>query len=264
MIFFKYHQVNLMFVYECQIETMENLLFVSSQFGNEYHTFGLIGNTALPYALHLVPESYVGYLKARHREHFKELTKNAIYITPATFIGNIKYKVERFNCLPDSYQILWRPIKKGESSDESDDEEEDEEKETKKETKQKGGRGTNHPDEGWFKVISRGNIAIFYIMCLKALELPQYIRVGKWLSKCKLSMKEMKNRIETCRSVTPLILRAEDIPKEIDIYKCNQIPIQHGMYLQNCELEGELVHLQSEILGDVYIPAKSAFYVAES
>ncbi len=251
---------------------MENVFFASSQFGNEYHTLGLIGNTALPYALHLAPESYLGFEKPHHRPHLKALREAGIYISPATFLGAVRFKVERFNCQPDAYQLFWRPIKKGKSKTiqvgdegEEGDEEGSDGGPEKSGAKAKGGRSTNYPDEGWFKMIARGNTAAFYMTSEKPLEVPSYIRIGKFMSKCKVSQAEVKGQIMSGTRVrTSLIMRAEDIPASVEIFQFNKIKIQHGTYLANCEFKGDVLQIISSLVRDAYLPSQSAFYAAES
>ncbi len=88
---------------ECKLMTMENVMFVSTEFGNEYHCYGFIANTALPYAIGLCPSPYEQFKKPMHREHFEILREREIYITPLTFIEEPAYKMERFNCIPEGY-----------------------------------------------------------------------------------------------------------------------------------------------------------------
>lgn len=216
-------------------------MFVSTEFGGEYHAYGFIGNTALPYALGLVPVDYEQHKKPMHRVHFSELTKNGIYVTPVTFIGNVQFKVERFNCIPESYELTW-----------------------KDDPSKKGGRTDNYPDEGVFKMIARGNVGVFYIISEKPVAVPTYIRVGKFMSKCKIDARSVSPSTGNGKARAGIILRAEDIPPSIMLTEYEKMPVQHGMYLRNCMFNGPRVSIKPGIsgIGEVNIPVNSAFYAA--
>lgn len=226
-------------VYECLLELKEDVMFVSTEIGNEYHAYGLIGNTALPYALSLIKVHYKSFVRPMHQDHFKILNKNEIYITPGTFLGDIAFKMERFNCMPDRYNLTWH------GGD-----------------RKSGGRRDNYPDEGWFKMIRRNNKAIFYILSKIELELPQYIRIGKFMSKCGVTSKKISYSVKSGDFTTDLLLRAEDIPPSIELTNFEKIPIQNGMYLRNCEFSGEAIELKSDYFRNALIPNLSTFYCA--
>ena len=226
-------------IYECLLSLKEDLMFVSTEIGNEYHAYGLIGNTALPYALNLIPVHYRSFNRPMHREHFETLNNQGIYITPATFIGNIAYKMERFNCMPDRYDLSW-----------------------KDDPSKKGGRKDNYPDEGWWKMIARGSKAVFYLIAESDVILPQYIRVGKFMSKCIVDIEAVSYSQKEDLFSTNIILRAEDIHPTIELLQYEKIPIQNGMYLRNVQFKGKGYEIQSQFFKNVNIPYQSAFYIA--
>lgn len=231
-----------MTITECKLTVMENLMFVSSEFGNEYHACGFIGNTAIPYALGFCPVTYVQFKTPQHRIHFTEISRRGIYITPVTFDGNVAFKVERFNCTPDAYDLTW-----------------------KDDPSEKGGRTENYPDEGTFKMIARGNVGVFYIVSNEPVPVPAYIRVGKFMSKCKIETRLIRDVEEkrTGDHEAGIILRAEDIDPSVEILSYEKVPIQHGMYIRNARFRGKAWRLHSTVLGkDVCIPDGTAFYKA--
>lgn len=231
---------------ECKITTMENVMFVSTEFGNEYHVYGFIANTALPYALNLCPVTYEQFKKPMHRDHFKQLRDNGIYITPLTFIDKPSYKMERFNAIPEGYAHQWNePDKNGHVDNR---------------------RKENFPDEGVFKMLARGNIGVFYIISEKPVDVPTYIRVGKFMSKCKVEtrMLEHHETPETSFNDAGIILRAEDIDPSTQILEYEKIPIQHGMYLRNVRFHGKAIAFESPLLErTVSIPFGTRFYAVE-
>jgi CRISPR-associated protein Csc1 len=233
-----------MIITECKITLMENVLFVSTEFGNEYHAYGLIGNTALPYALGLCPSPYLQFKKPMHRDHFKVLREEGIYITPVTFKEPVEFKMERFNCIPESYEHAWNePDKHG---------------------KVDNRRRENYPDEGIFKMIARGNTGTFYIISSEPVEVPSYIRVGKFMSKCKIDATTVKAEKKDGIIDAGITLRAEDIDPALKILEFQKIPVQHGMYLRNVRFEGPALSFTSPATGgDVNIPGGTCFYATE-
>nr|MDO8111924.1 type I-D CRISPR-associated protein Cas5/Csc1 [Candidatus Sigynarchaeota archaeon] len=228
-----------MIIKECVLDVMENLLFVSTEFGAEYHAYGFIGNTALPYALGLVEVNYKQFAVPMHREHFGKLAVQGIYVTPATFVGDVAFKLERFNCMPDRYDLTWDPAQT------------------------QGGRTVNYPDEGWWKMIRRGNKGVFYILSEKDdVIIPAYARIGKLMSKCKITTAIVPFTKQKGRVEAGIILRAEDIPSAIELIEYEKMPVQHGMYLRNCTFEGPHVSIRSTLLRTVNIPAGCGFYTA--
>ena len=229
-----------MIVKECIVDVLEDVLFVSTEFGNEYHSYGFIGNTAIPYAIGFVPVNYKQFTKPMHRDHFRDLVNRGIYITPLTFAGNVAFKIERFNCMPDQYNLTW-----------------------KEDPSALGGRTVNYPDEGWFKFIRRGNRGSFFTISQHDdVPVPTYIRVGKFMSKCKITSTNIDHPVETGVANANIILRAEDMPSDVSIIEHEKMPVQHGMYLKNCIFKGRHVALRSKLLGAVNIPVNSSFYAA--
>lgn len=234
-----------MIVYECLLEIMENLQYASTEIGKKYITLGLIGNTALPYALNLVQVNYNRLDKPMHREHFKQLNEMGIYITPATFLGIVDFKQERFNCQPDRYNLTWKSNNPEKS----------------------GARGDGYPDEGYWQMLCRGNKATFYIISQNDDEcnIPTYVRLGKFNSKCKITAQIVEFDSKSGTHQTDLLLRAEDLVPSLEILQYDKIPIQHGMYLQNVTFRGKGYLVKSNCWDkDSYpiLPADMSFYNA--
>lgn len=231
-------QCNYTYFYQCTLELMEDTMFVSSEYGNEYHCHGLIGNSAIPYALGLVPSPYKKYTIPMHTVHFKQLAANGVYVTPASPIGVVDFKLDRFNSRPDQYNLSWGNAK---------------------------GRKENYPDEGWFKLLHRGNQFIFYVIATHPVHIPQYIRLGKFMSKAKLTVYEIPNSERTEVTNTTVImneyLRAEDIPPTVFITQYDKTPMQHGTYLSKIVMTGDFHQLPGQDT-PYYIPKGTAFYAA--
>lgn len=227
---------------EVKMEIMEDIFFSSSEFGNEYHSYGLIGNTALPYAFKLVESPYLKYKKPHHREDFKQLSDMGIYITPATFPFPVDFKLDRFNARPESYDMIWK-----DGTDEG--------------TKQ---RKYTYPEEGWVKLIRKGNIAYCYILSEKNVSIPQYVRIGKFMSKIKITTSNIDFEHVKNEWTSDIVLRAEDIDPSINILQYDKIVIQHGTYLKNIVANGNGIKLHTKIFENAIIPENTKFYAVES
>jgi len=224
-----------MIIQECVMELKEDVMYVSSELGNEYHAYGLIGNTALPYALGLIDVHYTSFKNPMHATHFRDLVTRDIYVTPATFIDDVTFKIERFNCIPDRYNITWGSDK---------------------------GRSENYPDEGWFKMIARGNVAVFHVLSPNGVDIPRYVRIGKFMSKCKITEQRVNFTERDGSFTSDIILRAEDILPSIVLKRFEKIPIQHGMYLRSCEFNGRAIVITSNVMKRAIIPHGTGFYKA--
>lgn len=218
-------------IYECRLEAMERIFFASSEFGKEYKTTGFIGNTALPYALDLVPVHHIHFDKPQHTKHFRTLVKEGIYVTPATFY-DISFVLDRFNSISEKDGVSVMP------------------------------NDRNRPNEGTFKLINRGSKGIFYILCEKELNLNRYIRLGKFMSKCKITQQEVSFSNNTGKFKSSLILRAEDIPNNIVISNYEKTNVQHGTYLSNLVMEGAFYDIASNYFSNAKIPSGIEFYAA--
>lgn len=230
-------------IYECKLFNYENIYYCSRQLDNEYRSIGLISNTSLPYALKFVLNDDIPKVISQHKIDFQILNDNAIYITPGKFIGEVKYQIERFNTKPERIDNIWY------------------------EEKDKQSRLENYPDEGWINSIDRNQTCIFYIIVDKNIEIniPQYIRLGKERSKCKIEYKEVEFEIVEGLLYSDLYLRCEDVdPENIKILHPKIISIQHSTILYNLNFIGKGIKIKSEYFNSPIIPYNSKFYIAIS
>lgn len=180
-------------IYRCQLTLLEPTFFSSREISNYYQTEPLIGNYALAYALGLVRTPWFNDGTIHYAEHLGGLNDQAIYVTPATIQGTPRFTLAQFNAQPDSYWyamgnnvIVTRPdgkiaakngskwyIKSGEND------------------KGNGVNLENRPQHGRIRFLSIGNQATFFIISTKPLNLPNYIRLGKFMSKAKVEISEM-------------------------------------------------------------------------
>lgn len=169
--------------YKLTITLHEATFFSSHELDKFYFTEALIGNYALAYALGLIKSPYnrtdVGYA-----QDLPFLNEQGIYITPAWPECRPRYRIELFNCQSESFysamtnnavvEISGRQYIKPQS------------KFVDGKTGKKLAPPTNRPQTGILKLLSPGNLFECYLISNQEIDIPSYIRLGKFMSKAKL------------------------------------------------------------------------------
>lgn len=212
-----------MFIYKCSLTILENTFFSSREINNFYQTEPLIGNYALAYALGFAKSPYHNKGEVRYYQDLSELNNKQIYITPAKFIGKVKFSMSQFNSISDSY---WSRMDNNAVA-------------TDKSKGDKKADPANYPQIGFIKMLSIGNKAIFFVISDKEVEIPKYIRLGKFMSKAKISFEKVKfSLVENQDFVTKHLLNPLDIPKDkysikaFDTYSVNPVALIDNVYLK--------------------------------
>lgn len=147
-------------VYECQIELHDPAFFASREIGKFFETAPYFHNYALTYALGLACSPYHSAQQIpQYAAHLKPLNDRGIYVTAAAS--------------PDwsrttdtwSYQRSEGYFAKERSNTDT---------------------RVNLPLIGRANQIAIGSTFRFFVISLEALNLPRWIRLGKWLSKAEL------------------------------------------------------------------------------
>lgn len=228
----------------------EPVFFASRELSDTYYTEGTIGNYALAYALGWARSPYRLLGKATGRPTYVEdLTPLAgqRYILPAwPAEGAASFRFERFNALSDSY---WYAMTNNRVATAREDL-------PLKRTGKKPNtfRPSNFPQTGRLRVIERGNR--FQTIVFGNADLPEYIRVGKFMSKV---------RVEICSetSVTTLppdeydcraYLNSADLPSGLALLNFDLISIPPASLLKNLRFRGAAWQV-----GDYIIPANLEF-----
>jgi len=89
-----------------ELNCLEPVFFASRELSDTYYTEGLLGNYALTYALGWVNSPYRLQGQATGRPTYKEdfqAIAQSCYILPASPIGRVTFRFERFNALSDAY-----------------------------------------------------------------------------------------------------------------------------------------------------------------
>ena len=203
-------------IYECSLELKEATYFSSREINNFFQSEPLIGNYALCYALGLCKSPYNDGGKVLYKEHLSELNDKNIYVTPLTFTGKVNFTITQFNGLGDGY---FGKMEKAQ---------------------------WNYPQLGRIKMLAIGNKGVFYVISSDEIEIPSYVRLGKFMSKAKIMTKKLKwEKVNETNQTIPFLLNPCDIKNhEILIY--DMVNIKPVPLIKNVMLKGEFYSLENK------------------
>jgi CRISPR-associated protein Csc1 len=226
------------------------VFFASRELSDTYYTEGAIGNYALTYALGWARSCYrlTGQStgKPTYIEDLTPLTGEC-YVLPAwSPDGRVKFRFERFNALSDSY---WFAMTNNRVATAREDL-------PLKRTGKKPNtfRPSNFPQTGTLRTIDRGNI--FHTLILGDKELPDYIRLGKFMSKVKLKVLEEYELVNlpVGEYVSHPYLNIADLPTNIDILSFDLVSMPPVSLFKNLHFRGSAWKI-----GDFTIPCNLRF-----
>ncbi|MBD2153173.1 type I-D CRISPR-associated protein Cas5/Csc1 [Leptolyngbya sp. FACHB-16] len=232
----------------------EPIFFASRELSDTYYTEGTIGNYALAYALGWARSPY--YLTGNDTgrpKYLEDLTPlaNQGYILPAWPLeGKPSFRFERFNALSDPY---WYLMARNRVATERED------LPLARQLAASGKipnslRASNFPQTGRLRVIERGNR--FQTLVLGDRPLPEYIRVGKFMSKVRVDLvqtwpvTELEEGIHQCSAY----LNVADIPSNLEMLSFDLISMPPASLLKNLQFRGVAWQI-----GDFTLPAHLNF-----
>jgi len=197
-----------MHVLRCQITLHEPLFYATRETGRLYETGRYLHNYGLAYALGLTHAPYfVATHVPRYEEELLPVAQRAIYVTPGKplvvnyQIATLKYGDERLH----SEMVQGR---------------------------------LNTPSFGRIKELAPESSFVCYVLSAEKLQLPRWIRMGKWHSKAEVETKTVEASLTTraYRAASPL--NPLDVPagvlKVFDI-----ISMPPSSLVANARCEGE-------------------------
>lgn len=227
----------------------EPLFFASRELSDTYYTEGAIGNYALAYAFGWARSPYRLTGTATHKPRYREdLSSLDSYVLPAWAEDEqVSFRFERFNGLSDSYWYAMTnnrvaiaredlPIKRAGK-------------------KPNTYRPSNFPQTGRLRLIERGNC--FQTLVFGGGELPEYIRLGKFNSKVKVTiLSELKiNLLPRGEYRSQANLNTADLPSDINFLSFDLIAIPPVSLFKNLHFQG-----QAWQVGDLIVPAHLKFF----
>ena len=235
-----------MHIYRCEFQLMENLFFASREVNNFFQTEPVIGNYALAYALELCRAGYHNDKEITYAQDLEKLNEAGIYVTPGTLTEKARFTVVRFNALSDSY---WYQMEQNAIS-------------VNRErifNPRLKARATNFPQVGRIKMLSIDNKGVFYLISRDDLRVPRYIRLGKFMSKAKISAKKQRYRQTHAEDVPyPNYLNPNDLPSDTQIGMFDMLNIRPTPLIRHVQLSGDFYELIDD--HKTLLPAEMRFY----
>jgi CRISPR-associated protein Csc1 len=242
---------------------MEATFFSSREVSNLYQTEPLLGNYALAYAFQLCQSAYHNDGKINYVEDLRELNVQGIYITPGTLIDQPRFLLRTINAQADAYWSLYgqgfiavRP-EHGWTMDRGRIYPVDE-------TGQIAGksfRAVNRPQHGQLRMLAAGNVARCYLVSREELVLPEYIRLGKFMSKARVDSELVSVEwIENERRKISFLLNPADLDPESHLLTFDMISVPPTPLVRNALIEGSFYRLSK----DEWLPAGMRFGVEPS
>ncbi|NET90497.1 MAG: type I-D CRISPR-associated protein Cas5/Csc1 [Kamptonema sp. SIO1D9] len=221
----------------------EPIFFASRELSDTYYTEGTIGNYALAYALGWARSPYRLTGKATGKPtYLEDLTPlaNQSYILPAWSTNNVSFRFERFNALSDAY---WYSMTNNRVATAREDL-------TLVRTGKKPSsfRPSNFPQTGRLRMIERNNR--FQTIVFGNFELPEYIRVGKFMSKVRVEItqefpiRQLPEGDYHCNTY----LSSADLPPNLQMLAFDVISIPPVSLLKNLRFRGTAWQIGNFIL----------------
>ena len=208
-----------MYLLHCELTLHDTLFFATREMGTLFETERFIHNYALAYALFgdtLVNRPYFcDSYRPEYAEDLGRLNEMAVYVTPAQ---------------PLSWDYLLITWKMGQVS-------------YYRKSEQFGSESKrNYPANiGRAKELAPESVFEFYVLSEEPISLPRWIRLGKWMSKAQVDVKEIKdvdNRMKKGAFIAACTCNPLDIPVgALEVFDIVSMP--PSSLVTNARLDGD-------------------------
>lgn len=167
-------EIKMQFAYSVQIELEDYLFFASMEKGKVAETAPLIHNYALAYGMGWVSSPYYhGQQAPAYAKQLQPLNEGGMYIYPASPV-QVTHRLMQYNTTAESIRMV-------------------------------RGRSLGYPNWGFIRCIRPGSIFQTYALTREPVMFPKQIRLGKWMSQARLTVRECPIDQATGTSCTHLI-----------------------------------------------------------
>ncbi|MFD3167148.1 type I-D CRISPR-associated protein Cas5/Csc1 [Herpetosiphon sp. NSE202] len=232
-------------IYRCRLVLQEPTFFSTREISNLYQTEAFIGHIALAYALGLAPSRYYNDGKTiYYQQDLAALNQAGVYLTPATITNAAKFSLGQFNAQAESYwfamgnnAIITAPegtwaerngsswyIHDGVSTP-------------------KKVRVENRPQFGRIRALAIGTTAEFYAISQRELQLPSYLRLGKWMSKAFLQSQPVTILAESAGGSIPFLLAGADLSPACRLLAFDVLHVPPTPLIRNSHVQGPCYEL---------------------
>ncbi|MEC4982794.1 MAG: type I-D CRISPR-associated protein Cas5/Csc1 [Oscillatoria sp. PMC 1068.18] len=228
-------------IYRCQIELHDSLYFATREIGRLYETEPVIHNYALCYALGLVDsETYATNVSEadsyryfcseqvpKYEAHLTPFNEQKIYVTPARSLSHFAI-LNTWKYANNNYHVEMQKTQK------------------------------NIPSFGRTKEIAAESQFDFFILSENQLELPHWIRLGKWMSKAEVTIRELsKPQLKSGVFTYPYPLNPLDVMFTHQVISYDVINMPPVSLIRNVQMRGE--YYQFAELEKLKIPARMKY-----
>lgn len=228
------------FIYRCEIELHDSIYFATREIGRLYETEAIIHNYALCYALGLVDSEiysttvteehcyryFCGEQVPKYEEHLTPLNKQGIYVTPARSLSHSSI-LNTWKYANNNYHVEMEKTQK------------------------------NIPSFGRAKEIAPESLFEFFMVSEKSLKLPKWIRLGKWMSKAEVAIKEVrecKRSQSDAEFIFPYPLNPLDVMFTHQVMSYDVVNMPPVSLIQNVKMRGNYYEFEK-----LKIPARMLY-----
>lgn len=229
-------------IYRCLLELHDSLYYATREIGRLYETEPIIHNYALCYALGLIDsEEYSTNVPEEHsyryfcpeqvpkyEEHLTPLNQQGIYVTPARSLNHSSI-LNTWKYANNNYHMEMKKTEK------------------------------NIPSFGRAKEIAPESQFEFFVISQKQLQLPKWIRLGKWMSKAEVKEKEgpLAHKIKEDVFVCSHPLNPLDVMFTNRIISYDVVNMPPVSLIQNVKMQGK--YYQFDSIEDLKIPVQMKY-----
>jgi CRISPR-associated protein Csc1 len=226
-------------IYRCELELHDSLYFATREIGRLYETEAIVHNYALCYALGLVDSDRYGTQVSEeheyryfcreqvpmYEEHLSKLNEVGIYVTPARSLQHTSV-LHTWKYANNNYHVEMEKTK------------------------------TNIPSFGRAKEIAPESAFEFFILSANPLpKLPKWIRLGKWMSKAELTVKELEEVKEGNRDfIFPYPLNPLDVMFTHQVLSYDTVNMPPVSLIRNVRMHGHFYDVNG-----LQIPARMKY-----
>lgn len=218
-------------VLRCDLELHDSLYFATREIGRLYETERVIHNYALCYAVGLASSPFFTRQQTpTYRQDLSALNARGIYVTPARALA-ADFMLNTWKYASNHYHVKMEKAQ------------------------------TNTPTFGRAKELAVESRFRFYIITQDdTYQPPRWIRLGKWMSKARLSCERIKappvrsGEFEVKHPLNPL-----DVFAAYTVTMCDLINMPPVSLISNSRIEGEHFVIASEGRTEVYLPKNLSF-----
>jgi CRISPR-associated protein Csc1 len=215
----------MVWIHRCQVELHDSLYYATREIGRLYETEAVLHNYALCYALGLVdneryqtqvdPKFSYRYFCAEqvplYEEHLSALNRQGLYVTPA-YAVHYSTVLNTWKYANNNYHVEMEKTQK------------------------------NIPIFGRAKEIAAESRFEFFVLAAQRLRLPQWIRLGKWLSKAEISIldtKEIQASTLNKEFDYPHLLNPLDVMFSHQVYSYDTVNMPPVSLIKHVRLQGQ-------------------------